>query len=81
MQDKIFTAIRDFKTPQCLKDLQSFQGKANQLAPFNKNLASALQPLRELLKRSNEDFVMTDLRVHAFERAKCILTSEHVLLC
>ena len=81
MQDKIFTAIRDFKTPQCLKVLQSFQGMANQLAPFNKNLASALQPLRELLKRSNEDFVMTDLHVHAFERAECILTSEHVLLC
>ena len=84
MQDKIFTAIRDFKTPQCLKDLQSFQGMVNQSALqlyslFNKDLASALQPLRELLKGSNEDFVMTDLHVHAFERAKCILTSEHVL--
>ena len=69
MQDNIFTAIRDFKTPQCLKDLQSFQGMANQLAPFNEDLASVLRLLRELLKRSNEDFVMSDLHVQAFERA------------
>ena len=79
MQDKIFTSIRDFKQPTCLKDLQSFQGMANQLAPFNKDLASALQPLRELLKKSNEDFAMTDLHVQSFERAKRILTSENVL--
>ena len=39
MQGKIFTAIRDSKTPQSLKDPQSFQGMANQLAPFNKDLA------------------------------------------
>ena len=79
IQDKIFASIRDFKMPNCLKDLQSFQGMANQLAPFNKDLASALQPLRELFKKSNEAFVMDDVHVHAFERAKRILTSENVL--
>ena len=45
MQDKVIKAIRDFKKPESLTDLQSFQGMANQLAPFNRDLATALQPL------------------------------------
>ena len=42
MQDKMIKAIRDFKQPENLNDLQSFQGMANQLAPFNRNLATVL---------------------------------------
>ena len=53
---------------------------AYQLALFSKDLlVSALQPLRELLKKSNKEFVMSDLHAQLFERAKCSLKSENVL--
>jgi len=42
IQDKIFNSIPDFRLPTCLKDIQSFQGMANQLAQFNKDLAVSL---------------------------------------
>ena len=44
-------ATRDFKKPESLTDLQLFQGMDNQLAPFNRDLATALQPLRPLLQK------------------------------
>ena len=50
IQDKVLNAIKDFKKPETLTDLQSFQGMANQLAPFIREMATALQPLRPLLK-------------------------------
>ena len=56
MQDKGIKAIRDFKKPESLTDLQSFQGMANQLAPFNRDLATALQPLRPLLQKNAQPF-------------------------
>ena len=42
IQDKVLNAIKDFKKPETLTDLQSFQEMANQLAPFNRDLATSL---------------------------------------
>ena len=79
MQDKVIKAIRDFKKPESLTDLQSFQGMANQLAPFNRDLATALQPLRPLLQKNAQPFHMNDEQTLAFENAKAILTSNNVI--
>ena len=52
---------------------------ANQLAPFNKELATALQPLRRLLKKTADPFDMTKEQTLAFQKAKDILTSDKVI--
>lgn len=39
---KSLNAIQEFKVPETLTDLRSFQGMANQLAPFNRDLATAI---------------------------------------
>ena len=80
MQDKVIKAIRDFKKPESLTDLQSFQGMANQLAPFNRDLATALQPLRPLLQKNAQHFHMNDEQKLALENAKEILTSNNVIV-
>ena len=52
---------------------------ANQLAPFNRDLATALQPLRPLLQKNAQPFHMNDEQTLAFENAKAILTSNNVI--
>ena len=79
MQDKVIKAIRDFENPENLTYLQWFQGMANQLAPFNRDLATALQPLRPLLQKNAQSFHMNDEQTLAFENAKAILTSNNVI--
>ena len=79
MQDKVIKAIRNFKKPESLTDLQSFQGMANQLAPFNRDLATALQPFRSLLQKNAQPFHMNDEQILSFENAKAILTSNNVI--
>ena len=79
MQDKVIKAIRDFENPESLTYLQWFQGMANQLAPFNRDLATALQPLRPLLQKNAQSFHMNDEQTLAFENAKAILTSNNVI--
>ena len=81
MQNKVIKAIRDFKKPESLTDLQSFQGMANQLAPFNRDLATALQPLRPLLQKNAQPFHMNNEQTLAFENVKVILTRNNVIAC
>ena len=51
---------------------------ANQLVPFNRDLATALQPLRPLPQKKCANFLMNDEQTLAFESAKAILTSNNV---
>ena len=78
MQDKVIKAIPDFKKPESFTDLQSFQGMANQLASFNRDLATALQPLRPLLQKNAQPFHINDEQTFAFKNAKLILISNNV---
>ena len=73
IQDKVLNPIKDFKKPETLTDLQSFQEMANQLAPFNRDLATALQPLRPLLRKTADPFNTTKEKTLAFQKAKDIL--------
>ena len=52
---------------------------ANQLAPFNRDLATALQPLRPLLQKNAQPFHMNDEQTLAFKNAKAILISNNVI--
>ena len=79
MQDKVIKAIHDFKKPESLTYLQSFQSMANQPAPFNRDLATALQPLGPWLQKNAQFFHMNDEQTYAFENAKAILTSNNVI--
>ena len=78
-KDKVLNANKDFKKPETLTDLQSFQGMANQLAPFNRDLATALQPLQPLLKKTADPFNMPKEQILAFQKAKDLLTSNKVI--
>ena len=79
IQDKVLNAIKDLKKPETLTDQQSFQGMANPLAPFNRDLATALQLLRPLLKKTANPFNRTKEQILAFQKAKDILTSDKVI--
>ena len=52
---------------------------ANQLAPFNRDLATALQPLQPFLKKTADPFNMTKEQILAFQKAKDYLTSNKVI--
>ena len=52
---------------------------ANQLAPFNRDLTTALQLVRPLLKKTADPFYMTKEQTLAFQKAKHILTSDKVI--
>ena len=45
--------VKAIPEPQDAKDLQSFLGMANYMAPFNPNLSDMSQPLRNLLKKTD----------------------------
>ena len=77
-QERIFSAIRDFKQPETVSELRSFHGMAQQLAPYNAKLAQILAPLRPLLSPKNE-FVFDAEKVQAFENAKKELCSKNVI--
>ena len=79
MQDKVIKVIRDFKKPESLTDLQSFQDMANQLVSFNRDLATALQLLRPLLQKNAKPFHMNDEQTLVFENAETILTGNNVI--
>ena len=75
--DKI-AAINDFPMPTNRTDLRSFMGLVNQFGEFTPRLADVTQPLRPLLKTSNE-FVWDDTHTGAFTRTKDLLVSPPVL--
>ena len=75
--DKV-AAIRNFKTPSNVTDVQRFLGMVNQLAKFVPHIATVTKPIRELLVKSNE-WVWDKPQENAFNEIKQIITSDTVL--
>ena len=59
-------AIREFPTPISRTDMRSFMGLVNQFSEFTPRIAELAQPLRGLLKESNE-FVWQAEHMNAFD--------------
>lgn len=75
---KKIQAIQDFATPINVTELKSFLGLANQLGHFTKELSSAINPLRDLLK-TNIVFQWLPEHSKAFDTTKRILCSPPIL--
>ena len=75
--DKV-QAIREFKTPENVPDVQRFLGMINQLAKFVPHIATITKPIRELLVKTNV-WVWDHSQESAFQELKRIITSDMVL--
>ena len=75
---EMVVAIREFPEPKTRTDLRSWYGLVNQLGPFTDETASLLDPLRSLLKESNE-FLWTDEHRQHFEKSREMLCKVPVL--
>ena len=71
-------AISDFPRPECVKDVRSFLGLANQLGGFVDDLAMVTGPLRALLKKDSA-WLWTPVQEEAFRKCKEVLVSPKVL--
>ena len=78
LPDKI-EAIVSASRPKTLTELKAFLGLVNYYGKFIPNLASVLHPLYQLLNK-DVDWSWTVERENAFQRAKTLLTSNHVLI-
>ena len=74
----ISEAIRNFPTPSSRTDLRSFFGLANQISDFTDAVATALEPLRPLLKAKNE-FLWESPHDKAFKEARVLLSDTPIL--
>ena len=72
------SAIRNFKTPESVTDVQRFLGMVNQLAKFVPHIATVTKPIRDLLVRKNA-WVWDSPQEKAFKELKQIITSDIVL--
>ena len=72
------SAIADFPIPTDLTRLRSFFGLINQLGSFSKEISRAAEPLRPLLKKSN-NFQWTASHTKAFEDVKEALCQPPIL--
>ncbi len=68
-------AIQSMDPPKDKKELHTFLGMVNYLAPFMPNLASHTLPLRELL-RDNVNYQWSPSHTRAFETLKCQISTE-----
>ena len=75
--DKL-TAIRDWPTPHCLRDVRAFFGLASYYRRFVRNFASIAEPLTRLTKK-NTIFKWTDEAELAFCRLKQALLDASTL--
>lgn len=71
-------AIQNMEPPKDKKELHTFLGMVNYLAPFMPNLASHTAPLRELL-RDNVDYQWSPSHTRAFDILKCQISTETTL--
>ena len=76
-EDRIKNII-EFPVPKSVKDIRSFLGLANQLAPFMPDLPHLTNNIRALLKKGNA-FLWTEGQQIEFEKLKEVLTSDMVL--
>ena len=72
------SAIVNFQTPSCVKDVRSFLGLANQLGEFVSDLAILMDPLLKLLKK-NVSFTWDDTQHDVFAKTKEVITSTPTL--
>ena len=77
--EKKFSAIRQFPTPTCIKDVRAFLGLANQLGSFIPDLAHMTSTIRPLLKKGTAWNWLPEHQ-KAFENIKEILTSDMIIL-
>ena len=77
--EKKFSAIRQFPTPTCIKDVRAFLGLANQLGSFIPDLAHMTSAIRPLLKKGLTWNWLPEYQA-SFEKIKDILTSDMVIL-
>ena len=68
LPDKL-TAIRDWPTPRCLRDVRAFYGLASYYRRFVKNFATIAEPLTRLTKK-NIPFHWSSEADHGFQRLK-----------
>ncbi|XP_028404008.1 uncharacterized protein K02A2.6-like [Dendronephthya gigantea] len=71
-------AIQNMEPPKDKKELHTFLGMVNYLAPFMPNLASHTAPLRELI-RDNVDYKWSPSHTRAFNILKCQISTETTL--
>ena len=71
-------AIRRWKTPENLKEVQAVLGFCNFYRRFCQDIAKITQPLTELTKK-NKPFIWTPAREHAFEKLKSRFSKEPIL--
>ena len=71
-------AIAIFPVPKSTSDVRAFLGLANQLGAFLPDLAQATDELRQLLKKDTA-FQWLNEHQAAFQKAKVILTSPHIV--
>ena len=69
MSEDITRSIVNFPTPDSRKTLRGYFGLANQLASSNGDVAKLLEPMRGLLKTSN-DFIWTPAHEEAFKESR-----------
>ena len=67
-EDKI-KAIKDWPTPTCLKELQSFLGLVNYYRRFISHFSESARPMTDLLKKDSP-FNWTDTQETAFKELK-----------
>ena len=78
VDDKKLRAVKDFLQPSNITDLRSFMGLVNQLGSFSTEIATAAEPLRQLLKPRNA-WLWTLAHTAAFEKVKEALMSPPIL--
>lgn len=78
MDPKKIAAVRDWKRPTNLKEVQAFLGFANYYRKFLRNFGKTAASLTELTKKG-VDFRWTPERQQAFDKIKNLILSEPVL--
>lgn len=73
------TAVKEFPTPKCEKDIQSFLGLAGYYRRFIKDFSKIARPLSQLLRKDNL-FEWTQTQNNAFNELKESLTTPPVLI-
>ncbi|XP_062701336.1 uncharacterized protein LOC134285160 [Aedes albopictus] len=72
-------AIKNMPVPKTIKQVRSFLGTVNFYGKFIPKIAEIRKPLNDLL-RKNVKFNWTEECKHAFEKLKCFLTSDSLLV-
>ena len=76
--DEKFTALRDFKRPENIKELRSFLGLVTQFGAFAPDSACLTSHLRQLLQKDTP-WVWLPEHSSDFEKTKAALTSPTTL--